>query len=307
VRKLDSPANWTILWVPETEFRPAALAFGTYGYRFNAANWVSGTHKNMIARVKRRSWLLAPLARWAKPLFPAGKSAIAVREYRKFLSSWRAYSQLPDAEPLRFEDSYPCLFDSTATTPYDAHYFHQAVWAAERIVARAPEEHVDVGSDIYFAGILSVSVPVAFVDIRPLNVVLPRLHPLAGDLLDGLPFGDGSIDSLSCLHVAEHIGLGRYGDELAPDGTRRACIELQRVLAPNGRLYFSLPVGRPRVCFNAHRIHAPRQILAYFADLELEEFSLVGDDARLVYDADLDAAGSLDYGCGLFVFRRPMV
>jgi uncharacterized protein (DUF302 family) len=30
--------------VPETEFRPAALAFGTYGYRFNAANWVSGTH-----------------------------------------------------------------------------------------------------------------------------------------------------------------------------------------------------------------------------------------------------------------------
>ena len=246
-----------------------------------------------------------PLHVWAAPLLPAHKSLATVRAYRDFLASWRTYSRLPGAEPLRFEDGYPCLFDSTPTTPYDPHYFHQAVWAAKRIAALQPEEHVDVGSEITFVGMLSVIVPVTFVDIRPFPVELPTLHPLAGDLLRGLPFEDKSIQSLSCLHVAEHVGLGRYGDDLTVDGTRRACAELQRILASGGRLYFSLPVGRSRVCFNAHRIHASRQILAYFSELELEEFSLVGDDYRLTEDVDVDTAEHLGYGCGLFVLRRP--
>ncbi|MEX2556612.1 MAG: DUF268 domain-containing protein [Actinomycetota bacterium] len=261
---------------------------------------------NPLSTLRRRARQLhGPLRRWAAPLLPAHQSLATVREYRHFLESWRAYSRLPGAEPLRFEDGYPCLFDRTPTTPYDPHYFHQAVWAAERIAAHQPEEHVDVGSEITFVGMLSVIVPVAFVDIRPFPVALANLHPLAGDLLRGLPFADRSIPSLSCLHVAEHVGLGRYGDDLAVDGTKRACAELQRILANKGRLYFSVPVGRPRVCFNAHRIHAPRQILGYFPELELEEFSLIGDDYRLVHDAAVDAAGDLDYGCGLFAFRRP--
>jgi uncharacterized protein DUF268 len=249
--------------------------------------------------------LQAALKRWTTPLLPVRSSAFAARAYWSFVSAWRTYSRLPGAEPLRFKDSYPCLFDRVPTTPYDPHYFHQAVWAAERIVAHRPLEHVDVGSEVIFVGMLSVNVPVVFVDVRPFPVALPRLHPLAGDLLERLPFDGGSVNSLSCLHVAEHVGLGRYGDALAPDGTRRACVELQRVLAPRGLLYFSLPVGRPRVCFNAHRVHAPRQILEYFSELELEEFSIVGDDYRLVDDADLDDAAALEYGCGLFVFRRP--
>jgi hypothetical protein len=261
--------------------------------------------KKPITRLRQRAGALrAALKRSTAPLFSVRQSATAARAYWSFVGSWRTYSRLPGAEPLRFEDSYPCLFDRVPTTPYDPHYFHQAVWAAERIVAHKPTKHVDVGSEVTFVGMLSVSVPVVFVDIRPFPVTLPRLHSLAGDLSKALPFDAGSVDSLSCLHVAEHVGLGRYGDALAPDGTRRACIELQRVLAPRGLLYFSLPVGRSRVCFNAHRVHAPRQIIEYFSELELQEFSVVGDDYRLVNDADLDAAAALEYGCGLFVLRR---
>jgi hypothetical protein len=257
-----------------------------------------------FARLPNRRSALRAFERWTAPIFPGRQSLRAARAYPRFLSSWRAYANLLAAEPLRFEDSYPCLFDDTPTTPYDPHYFHQAVWAIERIAARAPKEHVDVGSETTFVGMLSVTVPLVFVDIRPFPVELPRLRPLAGDLASGLPFDDVSIESLSCLHVAEHIGLGRYGDQLAPDGTRRGCAELQRVLAKDGRLYFSLPVGRPRVCFNAHRIHTPQQILEYFSALALEEFSVVGDDFQLMHDADLAEAAALDYGCGLFVFRR---
>lgn len=255
-------------------------------------------------RRARRDSRRAPLERWMAPIWPH-RAGVGVRAYWTFLSSWRAYSKLPRAERLRFEDVYPCIFDRTPTTPYDPHYFHQSVWAVERIIARQPAEHVDIGSEVNFVGMLSVSVPVVFVDIRPLAVELPRLQSLAGDLLSGLPFLDSSIASLSCLHVAEHIGLGRYGDRLDVDGTRRACAELARILASGGRLFFSVPVGRSRVCFNAHRIHTPMQILDYFPTLRLEEFSVVGDDHRLVRDANLRDAATLEYGCGLFVLAKP--
>ena len=62
----------------------------------------------------------------------------------------------------------------------------------------------------------------------------------------------------------------------APLGTRKAAAELQRVLAPGGQLLFSLPVGRPRVEFNAHRVHDPREVASWFA-LELVEFAGVDD------------------------------
>ena len=199
------------------------------------------------------------------------------------------------AEPIRFRDSYPCLDDRTTTTPYDPHYFHQAVWATEQILRAVPEEHVDVGSEITFVGMISAIVPVAFVDIRPLMVQLPRLRSVEGDLL-ALPFDNRSVASLSCLHVAEHVGLGRYGDELTPEGTRRACAELARVLAPGGTLLFSVPIGLPRLCFNAHRVHSPAQIVGYFGELELHEFAVVDDEYELVRNADIEGYDELEYG-----------
>jgi hypothetical protein len=244
------------------------------------------------------------LRRWLDPVVPVERSVAALRAYPAFLRSWRTYAGMDGAEVLHVSDGCPCLLDRVPTTPYDPHYFHQAVWAFEHIVANRPLEHVDVGSEITFVGMVSAFVPVAFVDIRPLPVDLPRLHSLKGDLLS-LPFADASQSSVSCLHVAEHVGLGRYGDDLTPSGTRLACGELDRVLAPGGTLLFSLPVGRPRVCFNAHRVHAPAQILDYFDDLELLEFSVVDDEYTLIRDADPAAAERLSYGCGLFRFTRP--
>jgi SAM-dependent methyltransferase len=238
-----------------------------------------------------------------EPVLPLQRALEALRAYPAFVRSWRDYGLLAGKRPP-FADTYPCLLDRLPTTPYDPHYFHQAVWAAERIIRTQPNEHVDVGSEVNFVGLLSVSVPVVFVDIRPFAVDLPNLTPIAGDLGRALPFDAGSVHSLSCLHVAEHVGLGRYGDALAADGTARACAELARVLAPGGNLFFSLPVGRPRVSFNAHRIHTARQIFAYFEPLDLVEFSCVGDDYRLELNSDPDAAAELDYGCGLFWFRH---
>ena len=241
--------------------------------------------------------------RWVDPVFPIQRAVTSLGLYTRYLSSWRRYKNLPGAEPLRFRDSYPCLFDATDITPYDPHYLYQAVWAMGRIARSGAKKHVDVGSDVKFVGLLATHLSVTFVDFRPLGAKLPLLTSVAGTIL-ALPFADRSIDSLSCLHVAEHVGLGRYGDPLDPSGTRRACVELARVLAPRGNLFFSVPVGQPRVCFNAHRIHSPRQILEYFNSLDLVEFSAVDDRGELLIDARLEQVDSAMYSCGLFRFRR---
>ena len=220
--------------------------------------------------------------------------------------NWWRYSRLPGAEVMHLKDACPQLHGNTHTTGIDAHYFYSNGWAMRRIMSQQPVQHVDIGSQTMFVNLLSAVVPVTFVDYRLMEAHLKGLTNRGGDILN-LPFPDRSIGSLSCLHVAEHIGLGRYGDKLNTNGTRQICAELKRILAPGGNLYFALPVGKPRVCFNAHRIHAVATILEYFTGLELIELSGLHDNKRFVEQVGIDEFNKSDYACGLFWFKRQVL
>ncbi len=221
-----------------------------------------------------------------------------------YLADWRTYKGLPEAETMCFLDSWPELHDRTLMTSTDPHYFYANGWAARRILRLRPNRHVDFGSQVMFANLLGAVVPVTFVDYRPLGARLSGLQSVGANILQ-LPFADAALTSVSCLHVAEHIGLGRYGDPLNPLGTRLAAGELARVLAAGGSLFFALPVGRPRLCFNSCRIHRAGTICDYFAGLKLEEFSGVHDDGRFVERVELDEFETSEYACGLFWFKKP--
>jgi len=223
--------------------------------------------------------------------------------YVSFFSELRQYKRMEGAEDISFRDLYPILNERTSTTAFDTHYFYQDIWAFKKIFESGVESHVDVGSKVDYVGFLSAITRVIFIDIRPLITDLPSLESKAGSILE-MPYPDGSIPSLSCLHVAEHIGLGRYGDPLDPLGTVKACRELQRVLAPKGNLYFGLPIGKPRVCFNAHRIHSAEQILEYFSELKLVEFSFVNDKGCFLQNVEHSIGRDAKYGCGLFQFTK---
>jgi FkbM family methyltransferase len=223
----------------------------------------------------------------------------------RFQHDLAAYRAMPGGESVRDEDLFPQLGDWREVHELDAHYFHQDTWAANRVAELRPGGHVDVGSRVDLVGFLTALTDVTFVDIRPLQVDIERLTCVTGSILD-LPFADRSLESVSCLHVAEHIGLGRYGDPLDPAGSRKAMTELQRVVAPGGHLLFSGPIGRPRVCFNAHRIHDPLAVLELFGELELVEFAVVDDSGRFTRHRDPAAYRDLTYGCGMFLLRRPL-
>ncbi|MHB8117591.1 MAG: DUF268 domain-containing protein [Methanothrix sp.] len=129
----------------------------------------------------------------------------------------------------------------------------------------------------------------------------------SADLLS-LPFENASIDSLSCMHVVEHMGLGRYGDPLDPDGDLKAICELVRVLSPGGNLLFVVPVGGiPKVMFNAHRIYSYEQVVKYFHNLELVEFALIPDKSEicgLILNPSTERVNQCNYACGCFWFRK---
>ena len=241
--------------------------------------------------------------RWLNPLCDPLRMLRAFPGYLGFFHDWFRYVRMEGAEPLKIIDSYPRIHEKTATTDFDPHYFYQSVWAFKKIVDSHVNEHVDVGSQIDLVGFLSAICAVTFFDIRPLKAYIEHLHPRKGTILS-LPLANNTVGSLSCLHVAEHIGLGRYGDPLDPAGTKKACRELARVLARHGNLYFSTPVGRPRVCFNAHRIHSPQQILEYFHDLNLKELSCVDDHGRFRKHVEQTTLEQSDHACGLFHFTK---
>jgi SAM-dependent methyltransferase len=201
-----------------------------------------------------------------------------------------------------FYSSYD-RFDNAGMT--QGHYFWQDLWAAHYLFNRKLERHVDVGSrlDGFIAHILPFC-RVVYVDSRPLTTPIDGLEFLQGSILE-MPFANDSVSSLSCLHVIEHIGLGRYGDPVDPDGYLKAARELVRVLTVGGILLLGTPVGRERLCFDAHRIFDPQTVVDAFAGLQLEEFSLIDDKGMgILQNASFAKARCCRYGCGLFIFRK---
>lgn len=204
------------------------------------------------------------------------------------------------------KDKYPCLNDATGSTGFDKHYVYHTAWAARKVSEIQPNLHIDISSYLYFSTIVSAFLPVKFYDYRPAELGLSNLVSEHADLTQ-LPFETNSISSLSCMHVVEHIGLGRYGDPLDVDGDLKSVSELKRVIKKGGDLLFVVPIGGvAKIMFNAHRIYTYKQVLSYFSDFELIEFSLIPDQSSqgIIENATQEQSDAQNYGCGCFWFKK---
>jgi SAM-dependent methyltransferase len=208
---------------------------------------------------------------------------------------------------VRWRDRSLHFLDATVTTGFDRHYLLHVAWASRVLASISPDRHVDIASSLSFATTISAFIPVQFIDIRPPRIQLNNLTCLCGSLMN-LPFPSSSVNSLSCMHVIEHIGLGRYGDPYDPEGDLKAVSEIKRVLANHGHLLFVVPIGGEAVIqFNAHRIYTYRQICELFNDYKLMDFSLIPDDPSdgdLVMAPDEPLLKKQLYGCGCFHFIK---
>jgi hypothetical protein len=225
--------------------------------------------------------------------------------FTAFARDLRRYRRMAPDQRVEVLDWYPCLFDRSAYTPVATEYFYQDTWAAGKVFAARPTVHVDVGSTALLVGILAQFSKVVSMDVRPLPVTLPGLVRCAGSLT-ALPLASRSVRSLSSLCVLEHAGLGRYGDPLDPAGSDLAFAELQRVVAPAGHLYISVPVEpADRVYFNAHRVFAVHGVPKHLPELVLVETRFV-QGGRVLGLADVERLDfSQNIVFGLYHFRRP--
>jgi SAM-dependent methyltransferase len=242
-----------------------------------------------------------------------GTSPLSIRKRLKgipsYFKDWLNYSNLnppKDSFKIKFRDIYPCLadrYDNAGSTTGE--YFYQDLWVAQKIFADNPVEHWDIGSRIdgFIAHLLTFR-SVNVIDIRPLKSNIAGLVFHQGNITN-LTFLDNSITSLSCLHTVEHIGLGRYGDPVDPSGCFKGMKELQRVLTPGGKLYFSVPIGREHVAFNAHRVFDPLTIIQSFPSLNLINFIAVSKDGDLLESTEPKDFTSIKYACGIFIFQKP--
>jgi len=237
------------------------------------------------------------------------KSIEALRSTPRFVSDFYRYrSGLSPQDTFwpRWNKIYPVLSDFHAPAgSVTYHYFYQDLWAARKIFQRRPLQHIDIGSRLDgFVAHLLTFMPVIQIDIRQLPPVIPDLTFIQDDATEMRNFPDCSVESLSCLHAAEHFGLGRYGDPIAPDAWLRLARALARVLKPGGHLYYSVPLGVERVEFNAHRVFAPQTVLSAFSTLRLASFAAIDDGNRFHPEATPEAFAASTYSCGLFEFTK---
>lgn len=208
---------------------------------------------------------------------------------------------------LSFKNFNPQILDKTFKTNFDRHYVYHTSWAARKVKEINPVKHIDISSSLYFSGIVSAFIDIDFYDYRPADLYLSGLESKKGDL-NNLPFGNNSIESISCMHTIEHIGLGRYGDKIDPKGDIKAINELKRVVRVNGNILFVVPVGEPKIEFNAHRIYSYKQIIDYFGEnFTLKEFSLIPEKTEnggIIMNARPELVEKEKYACWCFWFIK---
>lgn len=222
----------------------------------------------------------------------------------RYISQFLQFKKLADNRfSIYKKDIYPCLSDSIKLTPFDHHYTYHPAWAARILSNTRPSFHTDFSSILHFSTILSAFIPVRFYDYRPAELHLSNWQGGFADLCN-IPLESNSLPSISCMHTIEHIGLGRYGDPIDPNGDITAVKELIRVTEKDGDILFATPVGKPRIEFNAHRVYSYELIMEMFTGCRLMNFSLIPDAGGIIENADPSIVKNQHYGCGCFWFKK---
>lgn len=228
-----------------------------------------------------------------------------------FHKDCQTYTQMNTRDTFAINEKYlwPITFDKYDSAGTVGNYFWQDLWAARLILKSGAKKHFDIGSrlDGFIAHLLAANIDVTMIDVREFPAEIEGLHTIVDDAtyLSNIP--DESIHSMSALCSLEHFGLGRYGDPVDPEACFKCFENIQKKLAPGAHLYISLPIGRERVEFNAHRVFYPSTVISCFDKLTLQEFS-VTSQGTITYHADVhafdDDSHNGEWRYGLFHFTK---
>lgn len=229
-----------------------------------------------------------------------------------FLNNYFEFKNKNHTE-LKIKGFYPCLLDKNDTSGNsNGHYFHQDIHVSRKIFLNNPKKHIDIGSRIdgFVSNIAS------FREIEVFDIREQKESPHENIIFKKIDFTNipssyyNYTDSLSTLHTIEHIGLGRYGDKIDPNGHIIFFNNLSNVLNINGILYLSTPIGEPKIIFNAHRIFDLEYLLSIFnKNFELIKFAYVDDIGNFhnsinINDDFISKSKKFKYSLGIFELKK---
>lgn len=221
------------------------------------------------------------------------------------------YEKLNKRERFRIQEQYmwPVITDKYALAGTIHNYFWQDLWAARLIHRSGVKKHFDIGSrvDGFISHLLAMEIQTTVIDIRKFPGEVENLFTIVDDATALIQISDESIQSMSALCSLEHFGLGRYGDPIDPEACFKCFSAIQKKIKSGGNLYISVPVGKERVEFNAHRVFYAATIIESFSSMQLKEFSCTAE-GKIEYNADIhgydDDSHHGDYRYGLFHFVK---
>ena len=217
-----------------------------------------------------------------------------------------------ESNSFSFSSIRPHIYDSTNCTGFSKHYIYHINWAIRKIHAIKPTTVCDFGSSLYYITSITSLCKVVFFDIRPPNLLLDHLYTHKCDIVDVSHIPFESFSFISCLHVLEHIGIGRYGDPLNKNGDLIASKNITNLLQHNGDLLIVVPIAsKARLSYNANRIYSFEEVTnQLFPSLELISFSLITDEdfSGIPFTEDtlssLQLLPSQNHACGCFHFKK---
>lgn len=224
----------------------------------------------------------------------------------------KTYMEMNKRPNFTIKEKYfwPVIRDKYAPAGSVENYFWQDLWAARLVTKSGVKQHFDIGSrlDGFIAHLLASGIDVTMIDVRKFPEEVEGLHTIVDDATSLRQIPDNSIESFSALCSLEHFGLGRYGDSIDPEACFKCFDNIQRKLKVGGKLYISLPIGKERLEFNAHRVFYPSTVIDCFDSLTLEEFSCTAH-GKIEYDVDIhkydNDLHNGNYRYGMFYFTKP--
>ena len=229
------------------------------------------------------------------------------------LKRQRRYGGGKQEFPMKY---FPILSDKFASAgTLSGDYFHQDLLVAKKIFVANPVKHVDIGSRVDgFVAHVAVFREIEIFDVRELKSTVKNIHFTRANLIELPENMENYCDSISALHSIEHFGLGRYGDPVDYFGHVKAIKNIAQILKPKGTFYFSVPIGKQRIEFNAHRVFSVSYLWNILKEnFDLISFSYVDDAGNLrenveFTDKSIKQSFECDYvlsgGVGIFELQK---
>ncbi len=173
----------------------------------------------------------------------------------------------------------PVLLDfNEKAGAYQSEYFLQDLYVANWIYKlKNKNKIIDIGSRIdgFISNVASFS-EIFVADVREINIPFKNITSIKLDFTKEIPNHLLSqFDVVTSLHALEHFGLGRYSDELDPNGVFKGLRNISKLVKEDGNICISLPYGEDIIYFNERRTFKSLTITKMAENLQLKTKKII--------------------------------